>query len=248
MLQRATITSAAAQVALVDPLDDDFSRTAAHTGSLSFDTGNPALFGGDASRVKRDSADPASLEYAFDDISGADITAWYWPDQPVVPLTVEGSADGTTWTPLQILNGFGELEPPSLIAGVPGERLAEARASAETPPGVYASGERRVALNVMRADDRLAPLAPLPEGVVVETLERPEEIRLGPWLIALALVLLALDVLARVSLESVRLGGRAAELPPEDVAELPDLGGSFNDVMLFRHHLARLRHEGLLLQ
>ena len=59
---------------------------------------------------------------------------------------------------------------------------------------------------------------------------------------------LALDVLARVSVESVRLGGRAAELPPEDVAELPDLGGSFNDGMLFRHHLARLRHEGLLLE
>jgi ribulose-5-phosphate 4-epimerase/fuculose-1-phosphate aldolase len=59
---------------------------------------------------------------------------------------------------------------------------------------------------------------------------------------------LALDVLARVSLESARLGGRAVELPPEDVAELPDLGGAFNDVMLFRHHLARLRHEGLLLE
>jgi ribulose-5-phosphate 4-epimerase/fuculose-1-phosphate aldolase len=59
---------------------------------------------------------------------------------------------------------------------------------------------------------------------------------------------LALDVLARVSVESARLGGRAADLPPEDVAELPDLGGSFNDVMLFRHHLARLRHEGLLLE
>jgi hypothetical protein len=103
---------------------------------------------------------------------------------------------GTTWTPLQILNGFGDLETPSLIAGVPGERLAEARPSAETPPGVYGSGERRVALNVMRADDRLAPLAPLPDGVVVATLEQPEEIRLGPWLIAVALVLLALDVLA----------------------------------------------------
>jgi ribulose-5-phosphate 4-epimerase/fuculose-1-phosphate aldolase len=59
---------------------------------------------------------------------------------------------------------------------------------------------------------------------------------------------LALDVLARVSVESARLGGRAAELPAEDVAELPDLGGSFNDVMLFRHHLARLRHEGLSLE
>ena len=59
---------------------------------------------------------------------------------------------------------------------------------------------------------------------------------------------LALDVLARVSVESARLGGNAAELSPEDVAELPDLGGSFNDVMMFGHHLARLRHEGLLLE
>ncbi len=57
---------------------------------------------------------------------------------------------------------------------------------------------------------------------------------------------LALDVLARVSVECHRLGGRARELDPADVAELPDLGGAFTDVMMFRHHLARLRHEGLL--
>ena len=71
----------------------------------------------------------------------------------------------------------------------------------------------------------------------------------GPHAVEQAVVrALALDVLARVSLESARLGGRAPELPPEDVAELPDLGGAFNDLMLFRHHLARLRHEGLLLE
>ena len=71
----------------------------------------------------------------------------------------------------------------------------------------------------------------------------------GPHAVEQAVVrALSLDVLARVSLESARLGGRAPELSPEDVAELPDLGGAFNDVMLFRHHLARLRHEGLLLE
>lgn len=71
----------------------------------------------------------------------------------------------------------------------------------------------------------------------------------GPHAVEQAVVrALALDVLARVALESARLGGRAPELTPEDVAELPDLGGGFNDVMLFRHHLARLRHEGLLLE
>ena len=117
---------------------------------------------------------------------------------------------GTVWTPLQVLDGFGALAPPSLVAGVPGERLAEARPSPETPPGIYAGGERRVALNVMRQDDRLRPLAALPEGVRVETLDLPSEIRLGPWLIGLALTLLAIDVLATL-LVSGRLGrGRRA--------------------------------------
>ncbi|MFO1143537.1 MAG: DUF4159 domain-containing protein [Amaricoccus sp.] len=103
---------------------------------------------------------------------------------------------GTIWTPLQVLDGFGALAPPSLVAGVPGEELASARPSAKIPPGIYAGGERRLALNVMRTGDRLAALGPLPDGVTVETLDRAAEIRLGPWLIALALVLLAVDVLA----------------------------------------------------
>ena len=40
---------------------------------------------------------------------------------------------GTTWTPVQVMNGFGELESASMVAGVPGERLADARPSPETP-------------------------------------------------------------------------------------------------------------------
>lgn len=71
----------------------------------------------------------------------------------------------------------------------------------------------------------------------------------GPHAVEQAVVrALALDVLARVSLECARLGGRAPDLGADDVAELPDLGEGFNDLMLFRHHLARLRHEGLLLE
>ena len=83
------------------------------------------------------------------------------------------SLAGTIWTPLQVLDGFGALAPPSLVAGVPGERLAVARPSPETPPGIYGSGERRVALNVHARRRRpLAPLGPLPDGVTVETLDR----------------------------------------------------------------------------
>jgi hypothetical protein len=107
-----------------------------------------------------------------------------------------GEVEGGVWTPQQVLNGFGTLEAPSLMAGVPGARLAGERPGPGMPPGIYASGERRVALNVMRAGEELAPMAALPDGVVVEAIERAEEQRLGPWLLALALGLLALDVLA----------------------------------------------------
>jgi hypothetical protein len=117
--------------------------------------------------------------------------------------------EGALWTPLQVLNGFGDLGPPSLIAGVPGERLARDPPSEAMPPGVYAAGERRAALNVLRAGDALAPMAALPAGVVVEALERPAETRLGPWLLALALALLAVDVLATLAL-SGRLGAPRA--------------------------------------
>ena len=120
---------------------------------------------------------------------------------------------GTVWTPLQVLNGFGGLEPPTLVAGVPGDRLAADRPSAEMPPGIYGSGDRRAAVNVMRAGDTLRPLGAMPSGVTVETMTRPAETRLGPWLIALALILLAVDVLA-----TLRLSGRLARAPGAAVA------------------------------
>jgi hypothetical protein len=56
----------------------------------------------------------------------------------------------------------------------------------------------------------LEPLAALPPGLTVETLERPAERRLGPWLLALALGLLALDGIAALALSGRLSAGRAA--------------------------------------
>ena len=121
------------------------------------------------------------------------------------PLEAE-ALEGAIWQPLQVMNGFGDLGAPSMVAGVPGARLAAGPPAADMPPGVYASGERRAALNVLRAGDTLAPLPALP-GVTVEALDRPQETRLGPWLLAAALGLLAADVLATLALGG-RLGRR----------------------------------------
>ncbi|PZQ51346.1 MAG: LytTR family transcriptional regulator [Rhodovulum sulfidophilum] len=117
------------------------------------------------------------------------------------------SVAGTVWSPALVMNGFGDTEPPSMVAGVPGERLVAERTSSTMPPGIYASGDRRIAVNVMREGDRLAPLAGLPVGLRVETFAQPEEVRLGPWLLAGALLLLALDALA-----TLRVSGRLGRL------------------------------------
>ncbi len=120
----------------------------------------------------------------------------------------EAELGDETWTAEQVLDGFGALGSPTLVAGVPGTDLAEGALGPEMPPGIYANGERRYALNVMRDGDRLAPLAPLPAGVSVEAMERPGETRLGPWLLAAALALFALDLLATLAVSGrLRLRG-----------------------------------------
>ena len=56
---------------------------------------------------------------------------------------------------------------------------------------------------------------------------------------------LNLDVLARVTLDLARLGRPVPDISSDDMAELPDLGGAFNDLAVWRHHVARLDWSGL---
>jgi 3,4-dihydroxyphthalate decarboxylase len=51
----------------------------------------------------------------------------------------------------------------------------------------------------------------------------------------------SVDRLARLSLQVLAAGGTLADLPDEDMAELPDLGATFNTATAWRHELARLR-------
>ena len=56
---------------------------------------------------------------------------------------------------------------------------------------------------------------------------------------------LAVDSLARMCLRVAEAGGRPMARPDSDLDALPDLGTGFNDTQLWRHHVARLEHEGL---
>jgi 3,4-dihydroxyphthalate decarboxylase len=58
---------------------------------------------------------------------------------------------------------------------------------------------------------------------------------------------LAVDSLARMAASVTALGGIVRALPDADLALLPDLGAGFNEVLLWRHHEARLEAAGLAL-
>ena len=49
----------------------------------------------------------------------------------------------------------------------------------------------------------------------------------------------SVDRLARLSLDVLSAGGVLSDLPDEDLAELPDLGGALNRSAAWRHELAR---------
>ena len=113
-----------------------------------------------------------------------------------------GDLEGTMWQPVQVMDGFGALREAETLPGVAGAALAAAPLGPDLRPGIYDDGERRLARNVLGAEAVLTP-ATWPEGVPVERLTRTPERPLGGLLLALALLLLAADVLA-----SLALGGR----------------------------------------
>jgi 3,4-dihydroxyphthalate decarboxylase len=55
---------------------------------------------------------------------------------------------------------------------------------------------------------------------------------------------LNLNALATVTLAVAQAGGRAEEIPADDVAELPDLGSAFNDLAVWRYHVAKAQRHG----
>ena len=119
-----------------------------------------------------------------------------------------GNVKGLTWAPERMLDGYGQLADAGQLAGVAGEALAQALTQGPgpaVPPGLYRNEEQRVAVNAVNAETELTP-AQWPLAATVEGLEAARALALKGWLLAGALVLLALDVLAALAL-SGRLAG-----------------------------------------
>jgi hypothetical protein len=106
--------------------------------------------------------------------------------------------------PAETLDGFGQLTPPPVAAAaLTASAIATAAASPRHPPGLYGPENGRRALNLATS---LAPpeAAPAIPGAVQEPIGgvAPER-AIGPWLLALALALLAVDLLASLRLRGL---------------------------------------------
>ncbi|WP_170467377.1 DUF4159 domain-containing protein [Ruegeria arenilitoris] len=140
----------------------------------------------------------------------------------------ESQLQGTTWEPIQVMDGFGTLSDAGTLAGVDGVELVSGDIGPELRPGLYESGKQKLARNVLSDEAVLTP-AVWPSDVPIKGQEVSTETPIGGILLSLALLLLTVDVIASLAL-SGRLGlAKAAAvalgtvlLVPEAQAQTPE--------------------------
>ncbi|PIE11924.1 MAG: LytTR family transcriptional regulator [Rhodobacterales bacterium] len=120
--------------------------------------------------------------------------------------------DGTIWQITQSLRADGALTGAEPASGVDGAALQGA-AGPDLPPGLYESDDRVFVLNA----PRVTGLADWPAGTVIEQGSAAPARALGGPLLALALILLAVDVAATLALGGRLLALMLVLLLPPDV-------------------------------
>ena len=142
-----------------------------------------------------------------------------WSDLPLSGLFVDmlrrlvalsggvaGAASAGTipLAPAETLDGFGQLgPPPPAAAALTGRALAAASAGPSHPPGLYGPENGRRALNLSTHLPRPEGAPPVPGASVQALGGAAPERRFGPWLLAAALGLLAIDLLVSLRLRGL---------------------------------------------
>ncbi|MBB2203673.1 DUF4159 domain-containing protein [Gluconacetobacter takamatsuzukensis] len=122
---------------------------------------------------------------------------------------VDAPADHSLLAPYMTLDADGALAPPPPAArALPADAFGTTPASAAHPPGLYGPRASRRALNLGDAIGPLAPQSTIGHEVTLGGQSRDRA--LGPWLVAAALLLLALDAVLTLLLRAGLLSGRRA--------------------------------------
>ncbi|MEM1299378.1 MAG: DUF4159 domain-containing protein [Pseudomonadota bacterium] len=153
--------------------------------------------------------------------------------------------EGTLWRAALLMGADGAPLPASdAVEPVPGPALLDG-AGPNVPPGAYIradQGERRtgagtsMVVNLTMDDTVLEAFPAPPPGAVLETLGGEQPQRLGPWLLALALICVVLDVLGTLIVSGrLSVGAKVAPLalallvwapPPADAQEGAEIATS----------------------
>lgn len=128
---------------------------------------------------------------------------------------------GTTWQPVQVLDGFGRLSSGDALPGVAGESLFDKALGPDLRPGLYESEDRRLSRNLIEEDRVLAP-AVWPASVTVQPLVAPDAQPLGGVFLTLAALLLAVDLIASLIVGGRLRGGAIAVLTAFTLLGQPD--------------------------
>ena len=105
--------------------------------------------------------------------------------------------------PLQVLDGFGLLKsPPPTTQAIAAAKIADAKPSAEHPPGYYGPAGAPRALNLMTPKSLLKPLPAMPLGAERRVYEGDTAQPFKPQLLAIALALLFADIVAVLLLQA----------------------------------------------
>ncbi|HSS13803.1 MAG TPA: DUF4159 domain-containing protein [Rhizomicrobium sp.] len=98
----------------------------------------------------------------------------------------------TSLPAVSLLDGFGRtMAPPADVTPIPAQGFSRVRVSPQHPPGLYGAHEVESALNIVRAGDRLAPLA----DSGLQAYGNIHARALEPYLLAAAMMLLLVDAL-----------------------------------------------------
>jgi hypothetical protein len=129
---------------------------------------------------------------------------------------VASSQGSATLAPAETLDGFGLLsQPPPAATGLQADKFGSTAVSPRHPPGLYGPESGRQVLNLATRIAAPEPAAPI-SGATLETVQgSARERALGPPLLALAILLLCVDMLISLALRGLlraRVSATAAML------------------------------------
>lgn len=110
-------------------------------------------------------------------------------------------ANEGTFRPRLTLSADGELtNPPADIAPLTLQQLQAAKASPETPAGIYARGQTERAINATANTEQMAAITNLPSPVALKDMQPQPRRDLAPLLFISALMLFFLDMLLSLAM------------------------------------------------